>query len=97
VQFAVQYIDRVDPGDIRALRRAAHVEYRKSLGPALLLAGPLLSDAGAPIGSLVIVEAKTSHDARQLAEADPYAIAGLFQEITVRGYRIMANNTHHGE
>ena len=91
MQFVVQYLDRPDTGALRAEHRDAHIAYRKGLGNRLLLAGPLLSAAGAAIGSLVILQAESLADAQQTATADPYAAAGVFREVNVYGYRIMAN------
>ena len=90
--YAVHYLDRVDASDIRQQHREAHIAYRKGLGDRLLLAGPLLSEAGKPVGSLVLLEAGSLPEAKTLAEADPYAAAGLFEQILVHGYKIMALN-----
>ncbi len=90
--FAVYYLDRDDPGDIRPRFRDAHIAYRKGLGRQLLLAGPLLSESGSPMGSLVLLEAENLSEANKLANADPYAVAGLFQDIAVHNYRIMVTN-----
>jgi uncharacterized protein len=90
--FAVQYIDQPGSGALRAAHRDAHIAYRKGLGRALLLAGPLLDEAGAPVGSLVLLEAASLDEARAVANADPYVAVDLFAEVRVHGYRIMANN-----
>ena len=92
MQFAVHYLDRSDPGDIRQRLRDAHIAYRKGLGRQLLLAGPLLSESGSPVGSLVLLEAENSAEARKLAHSDPYALAGLFETVAVHNYRIMVMN-----
>ncbi len=91
MQFVVQYLDRPDGGALRAAYREAHIAYRKGLGCKLLLAGPLLSEGGIPVGSLVILEADSHAAAQRAAAADPYAAAGVFREINVYGYRVMAN------
>ena len=90
--YAVHYLDRTDAGDIRQQHREAHIAYRKGLGDKLLLAGPLLSEDGKPVGSLVLLEAGSLADAKTVAHADPYAAAGLFDQILVHGYKIMAMN-----
>jgi len=90
--YAVHYLDRIDAGDIRQQHREAHIAYRKGLGDRLLLAGPLLSEDGKPVGSLVLLEAGSLADAKAAAHADPYAAAGLFDQILVHGYKIMAMN-----
>ncbi|MES2255446.1 MAG: YciI family protein [Pseudomonadota bacterium] len=94
--FAVTYLDRDNPGDIRPQFRDAHIAYRKGLGRQLLLAGPLLSASGSPMGSLVLLEAENLSKASDLANADPYAVAGLFKDIAVHNYRIMVTNLPAG-
>ena len=90
--YAVHYLDRSDAGDIRPQHRDAHIAYRKGLGEKLLMAGPLLSEDGKPVGSLVLLEAETPTEAKAIAHADPYAQAGLFDQVLVHGYKIMAMN-----
>ena len=88
--YAVHYLDRADAGDIRQQHREAHIAYRKGLGDALQLAGPLLSEEGKPVGSLVLLEAGSRPEADSIARSDPYAVAGLFDQVLVHGYKIMA-------
>lgn len=92
--FVVEYFDRPGSGEIRAANREAHIAYRRALGPALVLAGPLFEDFdGAPArGSLVILEAQDKADALAIAHRDPYAQAGVFGEIRVWAYRILVLN-----
>ena len=89
--FVVEYFDRPGSGEVRAAHRQAHIDYRRALGPALVLAGPLFDDFdGAPAkGSLVILEAEGKAEAERIAHADPYAEAGVFQEIRVFAHRIL--------
>lgn len=94
--YAVHYLDKIDAGDIRQLHRDAHIAYRKGLGDRLLLAGPLLSEDGKPVGSLVLLEAASLEEAKGIARSDPYAAAGLFDQILVHGYKIMAMNLQRG-
>jgi uncharacterized protein YciI len=42
-------------------------------------AGPLLGESGAPVGSLILFEAASLEEARQIATADPYVTEGIFQ------------------
>lgn len=95
--YVVHYLDKKDAGDIRQQHREAHIAYRKGLGDRLLLAGPLLSEDGKPVGSLVLLEAGSLQEAKEIAQSDPYAAAGLFDQILVHGYKIMAVNLpQHG-
>lgn len=60
--------------------RSAHVAYLKETG-VVSQAGPLLDDAGGMIGSLVILDVADMQAARDWADNDPYAKAGLFASV----------------
>jgi uncharacterized protein len=87
--FLVEYVD-VGTAEAREQHRGEHIAYRKRLGGAMRLAGPILDDAGTAIGSLVILEADDRAAAQQLATRDPYVTAGVLELSSVRGYRIAA-------
>lgn len=70
--------------------RGDHVAYRKGLGGALALSGPLLGDDDTPIGSVVILAAADRAEALQLAGDDPYVAGGVLELVSVRKYRIAA-------
>ena len=67
---------------IRQENRPAHLEYLKSID-LVAQAGPLLDQAGAMIGSLIILDVPDMATAQNWAENDPYARAGLFQSVTL--------------
>ncbi|GGF31022.1 hypothetical protein GCM10011611_41440 [Aliidongia dinghuensis] len=91
--FAITCIDRPDASGVRAATRPAHLEYLKSLGKTLVVAGPFLADDGAtPTGSLLLVEAADKATAQAIAAGDPYAAAGLFASVTVQPYRLVFLN-----
>lgn len=87
--FLVEYRD-LGNAAVREARRGDHIGYRKGLGGLMPLAGPLLGDDGAPVGSVVIVEAADRRSAETLAAADPYVAAEVFELVSVRPYRIAA-------
>lgn len=78
----VALIARDKPGalQVRLDTRDAHVDYLKSTG-VVSQAGPLLDDAGEMIGSLVILDVPDIQAARDWAAQDPYAHAGLFENV----------------
>ena len=92
--FVVEYFDRPGSGEIRTANRDAHIAYRRALGPALVLAGPLFEDFdGSPAkGSLVILEAADKAHATRVAHEDPYAQAGAFGEVRIFAHRILVLN-----
>ena len=59
--------------------RAAHLAYIEETG-VVAQAGPLL-DGDAMIGSLIILDLDDMAAARNWADNDPYAKAGLFQSV----------------
>jgi uncharacterized protein YciI len=91
--FAITCLDRTDATGVRAATRPAHVDYLKSLGKTLVLAGPFLADDGTTaIGSFLLVEAADKPAAEAIAAQDPYAGAGLFASVTVQPYRLVILN-----
>ena len=87
--FLVEYRE-VGNAAQREAHRAAHIAYRKGLGEAMPLAGPVLDEAGTAVGSLIIVEAADRAEAEVLARRDPYVAEGVLELQSVRGYRIAA-------
>ena len=87
--FLVEYADTSKAAQREALR-PDHIAYRKGLGDALRLAGPLLDHDGQPVGSVVIIDAPDRVAVETLARADPYVAAEVLQLVSVRAYRIAA-------
>ncbi len=87
--FLVEYRELGNP-TAREEKRPDHIAYRKGLGSAMALAGPLLGSDDKPVGSVVIVEADSDAAAQELAQADPYVANGVFELVSVRRYRIAA-------
>ena len=87
--FIVEY-RQAGSAEVRDAHRGEHIAYRKSFGDKMPLAGPLLDDAGATVGSLIIVEADDRNAATALAANDPYVKLGVLELVSVRGYRIAA-------
>jgi len=84
--FALTCLDRPGAQDLRAATRAAHLAYVEQTG-AVQLGGPLMDDLGGMIGSLIIIEAPDRAGAEAWAAGDPYALAGLFDSVTIRAWR----------
>jgi len=89
--FLVEYRE-IGSAEIREANRGAHIAYRKALGDALALAGPLLGDDGQPVGSVVILAAADRAEAEAIAARDPFVASGVLALASVRGYRIAAMN-----
>lgn len=91
--FALICTDKPGHLHIRQETRPAHLAHLEGLNAqgTLKLAGPFLDAEGKPNGSLVIVEAADEAAARALADADPYAKAGLFQHVEIRPWSWTVN------
>lgn len=77
------------PGSLqtRLDNRDAHLAVVKTLGDRLFAAGPLLNADDDMIGSVLIIDFDNDDDANAFCEQDPYAKAGLFQQVTVTRWR----------
>ncbi|KAF5880573.1 YciI-like protein [Rhizobium sp. PEPV16] len=91
--FALLCKDKPGHLNLRMDTRPTHIEYLNNLNAegTLKIAGPFLDDDGKPCGSLIIVEAESKEAARALADADPYAKAGLFESVDVKAYNWVFN------
>jgi uncharacterized protein YciI len=90
--FVVRATDRAGALEIRKANREAHLEFLKAAGDRLLLAGPLLTEAGEMAGSLLIVDFDTADAVTEWLAADPYSNAGLFESVEIAGFKpVLAN------
>ena len=78
----IALIARDKPGALqtRTDNREKHLAYIKETG-VVSQAGPLLGDDGNMCGSLVILDVEDMAAAEAWAENDPYAKAGLFDNV----------------
>ena len=83
--YAVICTDKQGALPVRKANRPLHLEYLKSLGDTVVLAGPFTEEDGATMnGSLIVVEAASLEAARAIADGDPFAKAGVFAAVEVR-------------
>lgn len=84
--FAIVAIDKPNSRDLRAATRQAHLDYADASG-AVFAAGPFLDTDGAMTGSLLILDLPDMAAAEAWAAGDPYVKAGLFESVTIRGWK----------
>ena len=84
--FALICTDGPGKFQTRMDTRPDHVAFLEGLNAdgKLAFAGPFLGPDDKPNGSLVVIEAQTEDEAREMAAADPYAKAGLFASVEIR-------------
>ncbi|MEF2071605.1 YciI-like protein [Consotaella aegiceratis] len=90
--FALLCNDKPESGALRAANREDHLAHLAKLGDSVKFAGPFLGDDGKPNGSLVMIEAEDEAAARAIADADPYAKAGVFSSVTIRPWKWTVKN-----
>jgi uncharacterized protein len=66
--------------------RAAHLAHIEASG-VVEMAGPFLSPEGKMTGSLIILNVESLREAQSWAEADPYALAGLFESVDLTEWK----------
>ncbi len=71
---------------IRLDTRAAHLAHIEATG-LVELAGPFLDGEGQMTGSMIVLNVGSLTEADAWAAADPYAKAGLFQNVTIREWK----------
>jgi uncharacterized protein len=85
--FTLVCQDKPEALDLRLATREAHLAYLRGFGDQVKLAGPLLDTEGRPAGSLLVFEAESLDEAERFAAGDPYAQAGLFEQVDISGFR----------
>lgn len=80
---------RDKPGHLqtRLDNREAHLAVVNSLGDKLFAAGPLLNGQDEMVGSVLIIDFDSDESAEIFCANDPYAQAGLFEEVTITRWR----------
>lgn len=92
--FALLCTDKPEHLPVRMETRPAHVEWLNGLNAAgtLKMAGPFLDPEGKPCGSLVVIKVENQAEAEAIAGQDPYAKAGLFQNVEIKPFNWVFNN-----
>ena len=85
MHFVIHAIDRSDAGSLREHTRPTHLDYLG--GFDVVFGGPMLDDDGAMCGSLIVVQTEDRAAAEAFAAGDPYALAGLFETVTITAMR----------
>ncbi len=89
--FTVICQDKPGALEIRIATREAHLGYIKTTG-VVSQAGPFLDGQGNMCGSLVVLNVDDIAAAKEWAENDPYAKAGLFESVEIRPWKRVIGN-----
>lgn len=85
--FVIVCKDKPGALDTRMATRPTHLDYLNGAG-LVKAAGPLLDDAGSPIGSMLIVEAEDRAAVQTFLDKDPYTLAGIFESAEISAWRV---------
>lgn len=87
--FSLNCTDKPETGlALRKENRPAHLEFLEANIDKVKFAGPTLTDDGeTPTGSLLIIEVADRAEAEAFAANDPYAKAGVFENVTIKATR----------
>lgn len=89
MQFVLTAYDRPGALSLRLETRPSHLDYLRAIVANIVVAGPMLDDAGKPCGSVIIYEAEDQAAAEKLVKDDPYSQADLFERWEVRPYKVV--------
>lgn len=85
--YVIHCVDKLGNIQVRLDNRSDHLEHLKSYGDKLFAAGPTLDDNEGMNGSVVILDLDSRSDAQDFADRDPYALAGLFESVTISAWK----------
>ncbi|MEO1551378.1 MAG: YciI family protein [Pseudomonadota bacterium] len=86
MSFVIYARDKAGALEVRKTNRDAHLAYVEATG-VVSIAGPLLDGDGQMAGSLLVLEVEDLAAAEAWAAEDPYAKAGLFAQVDIRGFK----------
>ncbi|MGP3696878.1 YciI family protein [Rhodobacter sp. NSM] len=86
MRVALICTDKAGALQTRLDNRAAHLGYIEETG-VVEMAGPFLNPEGQMTGSLVVLNVETLAEAQEWAAGDPYARAGLFENVTLSEWK----------
>ena len=84
MKFAILGFDGPDGQAKRKVHRPAHLEKIDALSAQgrVILAGPFTDRAW----SLIVIEADSLEEAKQIADEDPYTVNGVFERVEVHPF-----------
>jgi uncharacterized protein YciI len=85
--FVIRCVDVEGSAELRAQHREAHLGHVRGSGKSRI-AGPLLDEAEAVRGSLLIIEAADLADAQAFSDIDPYRHAGVWSSVEITPFRM---------
>ncbi len=85
--FTLICFDKPGALDLRMATREAHLAYVREHLAMVTMAGPMTDAEGGMAGSLFVIEAEDRAAVEAFNAADPYAKAGVFGQVEIRGFK----------
>ena len=86
--YLIETWDKPNHAHVRERERPAHLAFLAQHTEKLLACGPKLNDDGQGAhGSLYVLDVDTRDEAERFIAADPYALAELFERVSVVRWR----------
>ena len=86
MRIALICTDKTNALQTRIDNRSAHLAYIQETG-VVEMAGPFLNESGQMTGSLIVLSVDNLQAAQDWAAADPYAKAGLFDDVQITEWK----------
>jgi len=81
--YSIVLTDAPNSDAARKAHHDGHISHFKAHKDQLALAGPLMGDDDASVGSLVVIDCDSEAAARAFIEADPFFDAGVWENIFI--------------
>jgi uncharacterized protein YciI len=86
--YIIETFDKPGHAEVRARERDTHLAFLEKHKTLLLACGAKLNDDGSGAGGgLYVVDLDTREEAEQFIAADPFALVGLFERVTITRWR----------
>lgn len=96
--FAIYLLDKSDEAELRRATRAAHLAYIADHKAKIVFGGPFWgADGRTRIGGLTVLDVPDLSAAEAFVAGDPYAVAGLFETVSIHRMQIMIPESAPGE
>ncbi|SPC18377.1 YciI family protein [Cupriavidus taiwanensis] len=91
--YIIHALDKADAVALRLAHYEAHKTYLAQASIRTLISGPLVSDDGETmIGSFFLVAAESKEDVIAFNANDPFARAGLWQQVSIHAFNKRVDN-----
>lgn len=93
MNYTIYCLDGSGTTSIRQDHYEAHRAHVRNATVEVIVSGPLLAkDEATRIGSFFLIEASDLEEAEQFSRSDPFYLAGLWVEVSIRPFLKLTDN-----